>query len=67
MIHQLNPTLPVVTPKGHGEAILVIDYGKEDDLYWTVIQRDCEIWTWKNRDVRAQKNITEGRLDGPEI
>lgn len=62
MILQLNPTLPVETPKGKGEAVLVIDYSKEDDLYWVVVQQSREIWTWKNRDIRTRVNITEGRV-----
>lgn len=67
MIVQLNPTLPVVTPKGKGEAVMVIDYSKEDDLYWVVIQQNCEIWTWRNSEIRAQKNITAGRTTQPTL
>lgn len=68
MTTQLNPSIPLVTPKGKAEAILVTDYGKEHDLYWTCIQRDGEIWTWKNSDVRAGENITEGRpAPGPKF
>jgi hypothetical protein len=29
---QLNPSIPVVTPDGKGEAMGWIDYGKEDNL-----------------------------------
>lgn len=32
---QLNPPIPMNTPKGF--AHLVIDYGPESDLYWTVL------------------------------
>ena len=60
---QLNPPLPMNTPKGEGFAHIVIDYGPESDLYWTVmITETGEIWTFSNRDVRASKNITLGRV-----
>lgn len=59
---QLNPPLPMLTPKGEGFAHILIDYGPESDLYWTVFITDTgEIWTFSNRDVRASKNITLGR------
>ena len=64
MIHQLNPPVPLLTPKGSGVAHLVIDYGPEFDLHWTVFLDGCgECWTFRNRDVRATKNITLGRTD----
>lgn len=59
---QLNPPLPLNTPKGEGFAHFLIDYGPESDLYWTVfITATGEIWTFSNREVRASKNITLGR------
>lgn len=59
---QLDPPLPLATPKGEGLAHVLIDYGPELDLYWTVfITATGEIWTFSNRDVRAGKNITLGR------
>lgn len=60
---QLNPPLPMNTPKGEGFAHILIDYGPESDLYWTVIMTGSgEIWTFSNREVRASKNITLGRV-----
>src|ERR1700748_2036012 len=60
---QLNPPLPLNTPKGEGFAHFLIDYGPESDLYWTVfITETGEIWTFSNREVRAIKNITLGRV-----
>jgi hypothetical protein len=51
------------TPKGEGFAHILIDYGPESDLYWTVlITATGEIWTFANRLVRASKNITLGRV-----
>jgi len=59
---QLNPPLPLLTPKGEGFAHILIDYGPELDLYWTVfITATGEVWTFANREVRASKNITLGR------
>lgn len=59
---QLNPCIPVLTPKGAGMAWLVIDEGIEHNLLWTVaLDETGEIWTFSNPEVRAQKNITVGR------
>lgn len=62
MILQLNPPLPVTTPKGPGMAHMVIDYGLEHNLFWVVfIDATGECWTYTNPEIRAQKNITLGR------
>lgn len=59
---QLDPPIPMVTPKGEGFAHILLDYGPESDLYWTVLITETgEIWTYANRFVRAAKNITLGR------
>jgi polyhydroxyalkanoate synthesis regulator phasin len=52
-----------MTPKGKGLAWLVVDYGCEHHLMWTVaINETGEIWTYPNTEVRAEKNITMGRI-----
>lgn len=62
MILQLNPPMPLSTPKGSGLAWLVIDNGIEHNLEWVVaIDQTGEIWSFLNPEVRAQKNITQGR------
>jgi hypothetical protein len=62
MIIQLNPPIPVETPKGSALCHLVIDYGIEHNLMWVCFQdKTGECWTWDNKDIRAQKNITAGR------
>jgi hypothetical protein len=62
MILQLNPAIPLSTPKGDGMAWALIDYGAEFNLMWVVaIDETGEIWTFQNPLVRAQKNITMGR------
>lgn len=64
MILQLNPPIPLDTPKGPGLAHMVIDYSIEHDLNWVVfIEATGECWTFSNRDVRAVKNITLGRTN----
>jgi len=63
MLTQLNPPLPLLTPKGKAWAHLVIDYGPEADLLWVCFQDDDgACWTWRNRDVRIQANVTIGRV-----
>jgi hypothetical protein len=63
MIIQLNPPLPLDTPKGPGIAHFLIDYSIEDNLYWVVfITETGECWTFGNPDIRACKNITLGRV-----
>ncbi len=63
MILQLNPPLPVNTPRGPGLAHLLVDYGPEYNLFWVCfIDSTGECWTYDNKDIRAQKNITMGRI-----
>lgn len=62
MIIQLDPPIPLSTPKGKGLAWILIDYGAEHNLMWVVALDDNgEIWTFQNPEVRAQKNITMNR------
>jgi len=59
---QLNPPLPLNTPKGKGWAHMVIDYGQEHDLQWVCfIDSTGECWTYGNAAVTIQNNITLGR------
>ena len=61
-ITQLNPPLPLRTPKGAGLAHMVIDYGPEHHLMWTVfIDATGECWTFANPEIRAAPNVTMGR------
>ena len=61
---QLNPPIPVVTPKGEGWAHVLIDYSQEHDLLWVVfLDESGECWTLPNRDIRIQSNLTLGRRD----
>lgn len=64
MMLQFDPPIPVyVIGKGNGLAWLVIDYGAENYLMWTVaIDETGEIWTMPNPMIRALKNISMGRI-----
>ncbi len=67
MLLQLDPPLPLETPKGPGFAHVLVDYGPEHDLYWTVfLDASGECWTFSNREIRAQRNITLGRVNVAE-
>jgi hypothetical protein len=62
MITQLDPPLPLETPKGSGLAHFVIDYGPEADLIWVVfMDKDGACWSVPNPDVRMSFNWTMGR------
>lgn len=64
MITRIDPPLPLKTPKGKALAYFMIDYGIDHDLMWVCFQNDTgECWTWKNSDIRADDNITIGRLN----
>ena len=65
VVTQLNPPIPLDTPKGKALAHIVIDYGPEFDLLWVCFDDETgECWTWHNSLVRAQKNISMGRNYG---
>ena len=67
-ILQLNPPLPMTTPKGTGLAHFLIDYGIEFNLMWTVFLDDTgECWTFDNTEIRAMPNASYGAdRRGPE-
>ena len=66
-VTQLNPPLPLTTPHGDALAHLVVDYGAEHGLIWVCFQDETgECWSWRNQEVRAQKNITMGRMLRPK-
>lgn len=62
---QLNPPLPLVTPRGKALAHVLIDYGIEHDLIWVCALRDAphagEIWCYRNPEVRMEENATIAR------
>jgi len=60
---QLNPPIPMITPKGNGFANFLIDRGMEFENEWIVFLDNGEIWSFLNKDVRLGKNITFGRTE----
>lgn len=63
MILQLNPIIPMVSPKGKCYAHFLIDLGPDMDIQWVCFQDETgECWAWQNREIRIQKNITLGRI-----
>lgn len=62
MFYQLNPTIPLKSPKASGECIAVIDYSSEHNLLFVIIDDETgEVWTVPNADVRGFKNYSVGR------
>jgi hypothetical protein len=64
VILQLDPPIPVyVINRGKALAHFIIDRGVEFHLEWVVFMDDStECWTIQNPQIRAQKNITYGRI-----
>jgi hypothetical protein len=63
MILQLDPPLPMTTPKGSAMAHFLIDYGIESHLYWVCfITSSGECWTYSNPNIRIEQNITLNRI-----
>jgi hypothetical protein len=62
-IIQLNPILPLLTPKGKAFAHFLLDYGEEHHLMWVCFIDDTgECWTFQNHEIRAQSNPSIGRV-----
>ena len=58
---QLNPPIPVDTPRGPAYAHLVIDYSQEHYvLFVCFLAESGECWVLPNKDVKLQKNLTMG-------
>ena len=61
MMLQLNPPIPLDTPKGAAFAHVLIDYGQEHYVLYVCFVNDTgECWVFPNRDVRLPKNLTMG-------
>ncbi len=61
MMIQLNPTIPLDSPKGPCDAHLIIDYGSEANLLFVCFVRSSgECWTFPAKDVLLEKNVTGG-------
>lgn len=62
MILQLDPAIPMSTPKGKGYANFLVDRGMEFDNEWIVFLDNGEIWSFLNPQVRLHKNYTFNRI-----
>ena len=61
MMMQLNPPIPVDTPRGPAYAHLVIDYSQEHYVLFVCFLCDSgECWVLPNRDVKLQTNVSMG-------
>ena len=61
MLTQLQTPIPLTTPKGKAWAVAIIDYGPDWDLLWVTFVNDTgECWTFSNKEIRQEKNITFG-------
>lgn len=59
MIIQLNPCVPLNTPKGPAMAHFLIDYGQEHDLFWVCfLDMNGECWTFNNKSIRLPFNYS---------
>lgn len=62
MIIQLNPQIPMHTPRGNGYAIAMIDYSQDHSIIWVVgLSSNGQIWSFSNEEVRLQWNVTMQR------
>ena len=57
---QLNPTLPVWTPLGDGEAIALIDYGPNVNTVWLVRLAGGVVKHIWSDDIRLYGNPMDG-------
>jgi hypothetical protein len=61
LILQLNPAIPLDTPKGKSFAHFLIDMGQEHHLLWVCfVDETGECWTFKNPEIKLQRNETMG-------
>lgn len=63
---QLNPPLYVVTPKGDGEAVAMIDYGPAlNPIFMVILDETREFLCFDMIDLRGQGNAM-WNLDHPD-
>lgn len=61
MIHEFKTPLPVHTPHGEGEAILIIDYGINVNTVWLVRLRGGHIKHYYSEDIILYGNPMDSR------
>lgn len=54
--------VPMCMREGEARALILLDYGQEEDLCWLCVQQEGkhkgELWTWHNSEVRMPPNRT---------
>jgi len=61
MLTQLQTPIPLQTPKGKAWAVAIVDYGPQWDFLWVTFVHDTgECWTFRNPEIRQDKNYTFG-------
>jgi hypothetical protein len=59
-IHELKSTIPVHTPHGVGEAIMIIDYGLNTNSVWVVRIKGGKVLHYYSDDIRVYDNPMNG-------
>lgn len=59
MIHEFTNRIEVITPKGDGIILYLIDYGHETDtIYTVIINATGELWQYTHSQIIVKPNIT---------
>jgi hypothetical protein len=59
MIHEFTNRIEVITPKGDGIILYLIDYGHETDTIYTIIINETgQLWQFTHKDIIVKPNIT---------
>ena len=66
-IHQCSPEIHVLTPKGEGHCLFLIDYGPMINTVWVVhLFKDGTVLHFDSSDVRIYGNLMYGIKDPEE-
>ncbi len=58
MIHEFKTPIPVHTPHGEGDALLLIDYGIDVNTVWLVRLKGGVVLHYLSEDIRVYGNPT---------
>jgi hypothetical protein len=60
MIHEFKTPIPVHTPHGEGDALLLIDYGIDVNTVWLVRLKGGVVLHYLSEDIRVYGNPMYG-------
>ena len=60
MIHEFKTLIPVHTPHGEGDALLLIDYGIDVNTVWLVRLKGGVVLHYLSEDIRVYGNPMYG-------